>query len=287
MRDRAVAGELQVELRRQTENNSDLLHKSNTPSYLFALVFMVPWGLASFWAINRVIDGASSLLLPIALGIGGPLAGAWIMKNAHRFLRPLATLKRLVAVRQLPAALVARYRAALPRLSDAALKGTLARLFERALVIHTAATQGRPHVQMLLEETSEGCLRLAESAIAVALEAQEALDRHTQAGEAELAQQLEVLRSRYALAPKDVQLAAALAEKEKALLAIAELEQAHLRASHRLLKAASALEVVAVQALLAHAPTPTGVSVELRRVLEEADFAGTAARQISKETLAG
>jgi hypothetical protein len=179
---------------------------------------------------------------------------------------------------------VARFRDALPQLSDPSLKGTLTRLFERTLVIHVAANAGKPHVQMLLEETAHATLRVAARAVEMALEAQDALDRVKLAGEADRLQELEVLRSRLAQAPNDPNLAATLAEKEQALAVVEVLEQANLVATHRLLKAASALEVTAVQSVLAHATTATGISVQLAQVLEEAEFAGKAAREITRET---
>ena len=282
IRDRAIAGELQVEVRKQSENNSDLLHKGNTPSYLFVMGLAVPWIAALGWAIETQLEHGRAL--PVGLAVAGPAVAWGVARHAHRFLPPLATLERLAPVAQLPPSLVARFRDALPQLSDPSLKGTLTRLFERALVIHVAANAGKPHVQMLLEETAHATLRVAARAVEMALEAQGALDRVKLAGEADRLQELEVLRSRLAQAPNDANLAAALAEKEQALAAVEVLEQAHLVATHRLLKAASALEVTAVQSVLAHATTATGISVQLAQVLEEAEFAGRSAREITRET---
>ncbi len=283
VRDRAIAGDLQVEMRRQSENNSDLLHDSNTPGYLFLLGVMLPWMGVLGWAITSLVESGHGLPLVVAVGFGGPALAAVVMRYPHQVLPALASLQKLAPTAQLPPRLVARYRDALPRLTEPSLRGTLARLFERALVVHVTASQGQAHVQMLLDDTARATLEVAERAVALALEAQDALDRLQRADEPGLVQDLEVLRSRLAQSPADPALVTALAAREQALAETAALEQAHLQASHRLLRAATALEVTAVQVLLAHAQDGAGISVQLQQVLDEAHFAGEAARRISQD----
>jgi hypothetical protein len=167
-----------------------------------------------------------------------------VLKRAHWFLPALARLPRPGGRSPFPDRLALRYRTSLGRVKDPDVRGTLRRVFERTLVIHGAATRGPPHVQMLLEEPTRSALELAERGMALAESTQQALDRLTRSGEADLLADLESLRARAAAHP-----AQAAALEREAAVKQAVLEQEHLRQAHQLLSVASTLELASVHAL--------------------------------------
>ncbi|HCF57202.1 MAG TPA: hypothetical protein DFS52_04280 [Myxococcales bacterium] len=287
VRDRCLARDLQVELRKIGENNTDLLHRSNTPGYLFAAALLLPWGGVVAALLVGVIGGGAVLPFVVALVLG-PLAGLLLVKQAHLLLPALARLPKVVEARPFPASLASRYRASLAKLRSPAVRGTLKRIFERALVIHSAAHEGAPHVRMLLEEPCRSALTLAERSLDLARQVDDALARLALAGEAELFDELESLKARALADPAQAAvLQPSIAAKEQALEQAGQLERVHVQSSQRLLQVASTLELAAAQALVVGLPdTVTGMTVELKRLVEQAHTAVEVAQDVSRE-LAG
>jgi hypothetical protein len=288
VRERCLAADLQVELRRTRENNSDLLHRSNTPGYLFAAALLLPWGAMVFAGLSSVVQGGSLAPL-VALLVAGPLAGGLVLKRADLLLPTLAKVPELGAQHPFPAALASRFRATLARLKRGGVKATLRRIFERTLVLHGAAHEGPPHVRMLLEEPCRSALVLAQRALELAVQAEEAQRRFEQIGEAAVLDELEALRARIQADPAQAaQLLPLVADKERVLAEAAQLELAQVQASQRLLQVASTIEVAAAQALAAGMPAaPTGLSVELQRLVEQAGTAAEVAAEVSGRARTG
>lgn len=271
VRERCQARELQVELRRYRENNSDLLHRSNTPGYLFALAVLLPWGLGTAALLyGHVVSPESwSLVWPILSFVLGPLFAAAAMTRAHRFLPALAELPLVGEATPLPGPLVVRYRNALASVRAPQLRGTLRMLLERTLVLHAAGAGESAQAQALLALPRATALRLAGEAIELAQDAQAAQDRLERCGETELWESLEALRAQ-AQSGAGADLAAAIAAKEAALAEVAALERAQIAATQRLLRVAGALELAAVQVLAAGAPDQRSLSLELEQLAAEA-----------------
>lgn len=287
VRDRCLARDLQVELRTIRENNTDLLHRSNTPGYLFAAALLLPWGGVVAALLYDVIKGGSVLPFVIALLLG-PLAGLLLVRQAHLLLPALARLPEVNEARPFPASLAARYRASLAKLRSPVVRGTLKRIFERALVIHSAAHEGPPHVRMLLEEPCRSALTLAERSLDLAGQVDDVLERLSRAGEAQLFDELESLKARALADPSQADaLRPSIEAKEQALEQVGQLERVHVQSSQRLLEVASTLELAAAQALVAGLPhAVTGMTVELKRLVEQAQTAVEVAEDVSRE-LAG
>jgi hypothetical protein len=291
LRERCQAQGLQVELRRFSENNADLLHKANTPSWLFALGLVAPWLAVlggsiylyarSGLAVSQPLT-ALGLLIPAATG---PVGGWFLLRRAHVLLPALAEMPVVEAATPLPDSLVLKYREALKSVKAPSLRGTVRRLFERLLVLRGTRDSASPHVQLLLEEPCEAALRLAEQGLALAQATQAMLERVRLAGEPELWAELESLRARAQRNPTEREaLEPLIATKEQALAQVALLEREQVLTTQKLLRVASALELASVHALVAvTTASPGGLSLELRRLTEEAEFAATAARQIAQE----
>lgn len=261
VRERCQVKNLQVELRRFSENNWDLLHKSNTPGYLFASSCVAPWALITGACIYQYLElrlWASSpfwLLLPVIPAVAGPALLGWILKRTHQFLRVLAHLEKSREILALPSKLAHRYRAALGVVRSPALRGTLRALFERALVIFGAAQNVPSHVRALLEGPRASALELAQHGIELAEAAQTAQDRRALAREAELIAELESLRARLQADPRDGgELEPLIEVKQEALRQVEVLEQVQVTVTQKLLRVAAALELAATRVLVAGLP---------------------------------
>ena len=103
--------------------------------------------------------------------------------------------------------------------------------------------------------------------------------------EPELWSELESLKARAQHNPWEREtLAPLIASKEQALAQVALLEQEQVLTTQKLLRVASALELASVHALVATTmASPGGLSLELRRLTAEAEFAATAARELAQE----
>jgi hypothetical protein len=291
VRERCQARGFQVELRRFSENNSDLLHKANTPSWLFTLGLVVPWMAVlggCIWAFARSGFAVTHplrglwLALPAALG---PVGGWFLLRNAHQLLPALARMAEMETTAPLPERLVLKYREALRSVQTPSLRGTVRRLFERLLVLRGTRHTAAPHVQLLLEEPCAAALRLAEQGLVLAQAAQAILERVRLAGEPELWAELESLKARAEHFPAErPALAPLISAKEQALAQVALLEREQVLTTQKLLRVASALELASVHALVAASTaSPGGLSMELRQLTEEAEFAAGAAREIAQE----
>jgi hypothetical protein len=232
LRERCQAQGLQVELRRFSENNSDLLHKSNTPSWLFALGLGLPWLGLLVGSILYFLQSGLSVRQPLA-GLGlilpaslGPVGGWFLLRYAHLLLPALAKMPVVESAVPLPGQLVLKYREALKSVKAPSLRGTVRRLFERLLVLRGTRDSAPPHVQLLLEEPCDAALRLAEQGLVLAQAAQAMLDRIRLAGEPELWAELESLKARAEHNPSEREtIAPLIAAKEQALAQVALLER--------------------------------------------------------------
>lgn len=285
LRERCQRKDLQVELRQFSENNSDLLHRSNTPSYVFASGLVGSWaalvGLATlFYFEAGYSNGALGFLIPATPALAGPLVGAAMLRHTHWFLPPLADLPRKQEHMTLPLTLIRQYRDALEQVKVPALRGTLRRVLERALVIHGVGRGGPPHVEMLLDGPRRAALTLASQGIRMGLAAEQALRHLSLAGEAELLSDVETLRHRLQNGG-DSSLASLLAKKQAALEQISELERASTLATQRLLRIATALEVASVHVLVAANPRSEEFSQVLKDLVSEAQVASEVTREIN------
>lgn len=291
LRDRCVARDLQVELRRTTENNVDLLYRSAMPAYVFvggaAIVWLAVVGAAvrnhlSIWA-------AGGELLAASVGIGaalasGPALYGLLRRHAHRLLPPLATIATESASVPLPAATISAYRAALAAVREESLRGTLRRLLERALAIQHAASSAPEHLLGVLEEPRSVALGLVEEAARLAIAAQGQLDRLAACNESAVRDEIAALQARHAAATQESAkrtLEGFLAEKHATLAEIAELERAQAESTQRLLRVASGVELATVRLLAASAPDATGASREIDRLSLQADAAVRTARAMA------
>jgi len=171
-------------------------------------------------------------------------------------------------------------RDALEQVKVPALRGTLRRVLERALVIHGVGRGGPPHVEMLLDGPRRAALTLASQGIRMGLAAEQALRHLSLAGEAELLSDVETLRHRLQNGG-DSSLASLLAKKQAALEQISELERASTLATQRLLRIATALEVASVHVLVAANPRSEEFSQILKDLVSEAQVASEVTREIN------
>ena len=286
LRERCLPHDLQVEIRRISDGTADLLHRSSVPRWLFLLGLMVPWALLlGAGVVLSVRDGATSHLpLLLGVGVGGPVAAAWILRNAHRLVPALATVPVAAEPLPLPAGLGARYRATLRQLKDRALQATVHRLVERTLILHRSFREAPPSVQMLFDEPRLQAVQLTVRALDIAGDVQRRLDRMTVVDEPRLLARLEELRSRATAEPEHAaELGQAIAEVEQACRESGELERAQALAMSQLLRISAALETTVARLDLATAPGDTGVSRELRRLQEDVGFAVRATNEIARE----
>lgn len=267
----------QVELRRIGEANADLLHRANTPGYLFLAGIVVPWMAALVGALDAAREASGSILantLPTALvAAAGPLIAWLLLKKAHWFLIPLSKLPPPPRTAPFPRQLATRYQEALRRLEDRTVIGTLQRLFERALTVFAACSLPEAMVAPLFDLPRATALKLAERGLDLADAVDDARRRLDHANAADLTRTVMALRARAAEQPPQATLAVELAAHEHALHAIDELEEAHVRASEQLLRLSSGLEVSAARLLGAHTPAVATVSQELKRLFAETEIA--------------
>ena len=287
LRERCLPHDLQVEIRRISDGTADLLHRSSVPRWLFLLGLMVPWALlfgAGVVLFIRGDGGAQRLALLAAIGLGGPAAASWALRNAHRLVPALATVPVTGESHPLPAGLGARYRAALVQLRDRSLQATVRRLVERTLTLHRSFRDAPPSVQMLFDEPRQQAFELTVRALDIAGDVQRRLDRMAAVDEPRLLARLEELRARAAAEPEQAsELREAIAGVEQACREAEELEKSQALAMSQLLRISAALETTAARLDLATAPGDTGVSRELRRLQEDVGFAVHATREIARE----
>ena len=287
LRERCLPHDLQVEIRRISDGTADLLHRSSVPRWLFLLGLMVPWALlfgAGIVAYVRGGGGATQLGVLAAVGLGGPAAASWVLRNAHRLVPALATVPVTGQASPLPAGLAARYRAVLAQLKDRGLQATVRRLVERTLTLHRSFREAPPSVQMLFDEPRQQAIELTIRALDIAIDVQRRLDRLAAVDEPRLLARLEELRHRAAdeLEPAHA-LREAIAGVEQACREAGDLERVQALAMSQLLRISAALETTAARLDLATAPGDTGVSRELRRLHEDVGFAVHAAQEMARE----
>ena len=288
LRDRCRARDLQVELRSTREGNSDLLRGTNTAALTYWLVLFLPWAAvlgAGVWYVTQA-GGPTGLTLGLLCGWGvaGPAAAFLAHKKAHLLIPSLGRVRTLERASAVPQGVLDAWHRARARVQDAALKGTLVRLFERALTIASLHQSAAPAVQLLFDESRDAAMRLVEQACALAVAAQEQRERLALLDEPRHLTELEALRSRRATATGSTEaLDAAIAAHEEAVREAGALEASWTATSHRLLAVASALELTSVQLAAAGVAEPTGTSVEVKRLLEEGAFAARAARDLSRD----
>lgn len=288
LRDRARARDLEVELRSVREGNSDLLRGTNTAALTWWLTLFLPWagvlGYGVWFAVEE--KGLSGLQLGLlaAWGLLGPLAAWATHQKAHLFIPAVGRVRTADRARAVPQGVLDAWHRARARVQDAALKGTLVRLFERALTISSLHQTSAPAVQLLFDEARDGAMRLVEQACALAISAQEQRERLALLDEPRHLAELEALRSRRAQSGSTEALEQAIAAHEAAVREAGALEASWTATSHRLLAVASALELTSVQLAAAGVSEPTGTSVQVKRLLDEGAFAAQAAREVLKES---
>jgi hypothetical protein len=280
VRVRCQAIDCQVELRRKGENNSDLLHKSNTPGYLFAAGLLAPWGALLLLVILLLPE---QWVLTALTALAGPIAGAVAIRYADRFLPAMATIARTGSVRGLPPSLAARYQKALEKVRAPELVGTLRKVFERTLTIFGASRASSADVEGTVAEAQKRSLDLALRGFELAEAAQAALERVRQASEAELLATLDALRARQQAEPQRAsEYAARIGATERALGEIASLEQTYNVATDRLLRVLAALEQASIDLLIAGAPRLTAVTQQIRRLSIDAAVAKGIAQEMAE-----
>jgi hypothetical protein len=278
VRARCQAIDLQCELRRFGENNSDLLHRSNTPGYLFALGALLPWGAVLTYCAWHRPGGWLGLVVVAA---AGPAAAAFVMRYAHWLVPAMARLPPKTSSWRFPPSLAARYQTALGKVSAPELKGTLRRLFERVLAISVASKGSPADVVGILDGAQMAALNLAERGFDLAEAAQAGLDRLRFANEPGLMATLEALRARQQTEPRE-QLSEQILVTEQALAEVAALEQAYHAAADRLLRVLAALERASVDLLLAGAPQPTAVTAQIERLSIDTAVAKEVAQEMAE-----
>gem|GEM_PF-1808080 len=287
LRERCLPHDLQVEIRRISEGTADLLHRSSVPRWFFLMGLMLPWAIlfsAGVVAYVRGGGGAAPLVPLAALGLAGPLAASWVLRNAHRLVPALATVPVTAAPSPLPAGLGARYRAVLGQLKDGGLQATVRRLLERTLTLHRSFREAPPSVQLLFDEPRQQAIELTVRALDIAVEVQRRLHRLSSVDESRLLVRLEELRARAAVEQdQGGGLRETIAGVEEACREAVDLERAQALAMGQLLRISAALETTVARLDLATAPGETGVSRELRRLQEDVGFAAHAAREIARE----
>ena len=287
VRERCLPHDLQVEIRRISDGTADLLHRASVPRWLFLLGLMVPWAFlfgAGIVVYVRSWGGTLQLASLVAVGLGGPWAAWWVLRNAHRLIPALATVAVTAEPYPLPAGLGTRYRAALGQLKDRSLQSTVRRLMERTVALHRSFREAPPSVQMLFDEPRQQAIELTLQALDIAGDVQRRLDRMALVDEPRLLARLEELRGRAAAEPDQAQeMGEAIAGVEQACREAGDLERTQALAMSQLLRISAALETTVARLDLASAPGDTGVSRELRRLQEDVGFAVQAAHQIARE----
>ncbi len=288
VRERCLPHDLQVEIRRISDGTADLLHRSSVPRWLFLLGLMVPWVLVFGAGIVSYVrgggGGAAQLALLATVGLGGPVAASWVLRNAHRLVPALATVPLTAEPSPLPAGLGARYRTVLAQLKDRGLQATVRRLVERTLTLHRSFREAPASVQMLFDEPRQQAIELTLRALDIAVDVQRRLDRLGTVDEPRLLGRLEELRRRAAAEPEQASaLREAIAGLEQTCRDAGDLERTQALAMSQLLRISAALETTVARLDLATAPGDTGVSRELRRLQEDVGFAVHAVQEIARE----
>jgi hypothetical protein len=292
LRDRCLAADLQVELRRTDDDNLDLLHRSRPQGLAMIAAMALGWlallgGAIVLWhgswhAGWPSLAGSSAAVgLVLALGFGMNRASR---TAAHRLLPPLATVEKDAAPIALPPPLVARYQAALRSVREEALRGTLRRLLEHLLAIQAAPGSAPEHLKGVLEAPRASALDLASQAIDLALAAQGQLDAIQRLPESDLWESRQALRAKLAAAAPGARPAIEqeLLAKEQALSELEELERAHASTRERLNVVAASIELAAIRLTAAAAPDAPDPQIDLDRLAVAGQAAARTARELRR-----
>ena len=287
LRDRCQAEDLQVELRQYSENNSDLLHRSTTPGYVFAAALMLPWLLALSIALWIYVDRAGItflspwVLLPMAVLVAGVGIAMVVFRHAHVLLPALARFQRTIAAVSIPDAFLTSYRATAKRVTEPPLRSSIRRLLERVATIDRATHRASGPAQALLLDTNEAVVDTAELGLRLASDAQETIDHLKRAEEATIMRDLESLSSQIRAHPERTgELQALIDAKEETLARIGKLEQRYARTSHQLLEVVTALDRATAALLLSAAPSAASVSSVVGRLRDQTDSATEALKDL-------
>jgi len=280
LRERALEEDLQVELRSFDENNSDLLHKSNTPSYLFLLALMLPWGLLVTTTWLAYYHLGEMWAFPFfTLMCAGPFLVAWLFKRAHDFLPAMASVPKTSqrkAENDAVEALRQELQGALQAVRDESLQADMRRLVRLGLKIELAVAAGGSARGM--KNPTALARALVKRGLLLTRKAQELADRMKLVDEGGLVRRMEDLSERQRRQEGETGGADALKRMEAALAHSRSLEQAYQLCCERLLRAISTLELSSVELLVAGAPPVPRVSVLIDRLRLETEVVLDTAR---------